>query len=104
MTYNNNNTRQENRMYNQGFFFIILCIHNAMLCNYVYEITKHILGTCILLKKCRKNTLYALKNMNFRDFAILQNILLILTYFFMFPHYNFAFTISYNITNMKISI
>lgn len=31
MTYNNNNTRQENRMYNQGFFFIILCIHNTML-------------------------------------------------------------------------
>lgn len=38
MTYNNNNTRQENRMYNQGFFFIILCIHNAMLCIYIRNI------------------------------------------------------------------
>lgn len=58
MSYNNNNARQENRMYNQGFFFIILYIHNAMLyLRNIYSVT------CILLKMPKK--LYALKNMKF---------------------------------------
>lgn len=43
MTYNNNNTRQENRMYNQGFFllfyvFIIPCYIYEIYTRYVYTL------------------------------------------------------------------
>ncbi len=74
-TYNNNNTRQVNRMYVQSrvflLFFLLLLFYVFIMPWYI-----HILGVCILLKQQRKkrkkksrknNTLYALKYMNFRD-------------------------------------